>query len=60
MILGLVLCSVSGARKNCLCFPGAAAQHKGARIAKRLNVAVPARCSLMSSAEKMMRVYGED
>lgn len=32
------------------------AQKRGARIAKRLNVAVPAHCALMSGAEKLLRV----
>ncbi|MBO5946552.1 MAG: ACP S-malonyltransferase [Alphaproteobacteria bacterium] len=31
------------------------AQKRGARIAKRLNVAVPAHCALMSNAEKLLR-----
>lgn len=32
------------------------AQKRGARIAKRLNVAIPAHCALMSGAEKLLRV----
>ncbi len=31
------------------------AQKRGARIAKRLNVAIPAHCALMSGAEKLLR-----
>ncbi|MBP3340264.1 MAG: ACP S-malonyltransferase [Alphaproteobacteria bacterium] len=37
----------------------AAAQKQGARIAKRLNIAVPAHCALMSGAEKLMRTRME-
>ena len=33
----------------------ASAQMRGARIAKRLNVSVPAHCALMSNAEKLLR-----
>lgn len=36
-----------------------AAQKRGARIAKRLNVSVPAHCALMSNAEKLLRVRME-
>ena len=35
------------------------AQRLGARIAKRLNVSVPAHCALMSGAEKMLRARME-
>lgn len=35
------------------------AQKRGAHIAKRLNVSVPAHCALMSKAEKMLRVLME-
>lgn len=37
----------------------ATAQDKGARIAKRLNVAVPAHCALMTGAEKLLRARME-
>lgn len=37
-----------------------AAHNFGARIAKRLNVAVPAHCALMAGAEKMLRVRMEN
>lgn len=36
-----------------------AAQQRGARIAKRLNVSVPAHCALMSGAEKLLRARME-
>lgn len=36
------------------------AHNFGARIAKRLNVAVPAHCALMAEAEKMLRVRMEN
>lgn len=36
-----------------------AAQKQGARIAKRLNVAVPAHCALMAGAEKLLRARME-
>ncbi|MBR1954217.1 MAG: ACP S-malonyltransferase [Alphaproteobacteria bacterium] len=36
-----------------------AAQKRGARIAKRLNVSVPAHCALMSNAEKLLRARME-
>lgn len=36
------------------------AHNFGARIAKRLNVAVPAHCALMAGAEKMLRVRMEN
>lgn len=36
-----------------------AAQKRGARIAKRLNVSVPAHCALMSGAERLMRARME-
>lgn len=35
------------------------AQKRGARIAKRLNVSVPAHCALMSGAEKLLRARME-
>lgn len=35
------------------------AQKRGARIAKRLNVAVPAHCALMAGAEKLLRARME-
>lgn len=37
----------------------ASAQMRGARIAKRLNVSVPAHCALMSNAEKLLRARME-
>ncbi len=37
----------------------AAARHSGARVAKRLNISVPAHCALMSGAEKLLRKHLE-
>jgi len=38
----------------------AAARHNGARVAKRLNISVPAHCALMSGAEKLLRKHLEE
>lgn len=49
---------ISG-HNNALDIIVASAQKRGARIAKRLNVSVPAHCALMSGAEKLLRARME-